>query len=198
MIRVDRSQPGLAALLTVALTLTVIPACFGQAVAVGSISGQVADPTGALIPGAEVTATQTETQFSRTATTDPEGYYTLPNLPVGPYLLTIKAQGFKTYDQKGIILEVGNNVQSNAKLEVGAVSENVSVSAAASMVETKENTVAQVIEERRITELPLNGRQATQLILISGAAAPTPAGNLVVLQKDSLGLRPNQCPVPRG
>ena len=178
-IRAPRSWYAWVAPLGIAtFILTVTPSCFGQAVAVASISGQVADPTGAVVPNADVTAIQTETQFTRTAQSDPQGHYTLANLPVGPWRLMVKAQGFKTSEQKGIILEVGNNIQINVTLEVGAVTENVEVSAAASMVETKENDVAQVIEERRLTELPLNGRQPTQLILISGASTTAPAGNL--------------------
>ncbi len=155
-----------------------LPAAFGQAVAVGSISGQVVDSSGAVIPGAELTVTQTETKFVRSAVTDAQGRYTLANLPVGPYVLSAKAQGFKTYEQRGIVLEVGSNIQENAMLEVGAVSENVEVTAAASMVETRDNAVAQVVNQRQINDLPLNGRQATQLILISGAATQAPSDSL--------------------
>jgi hypothetical protein len=102
----------------------------------------------------------------------------LPNLPVGPYSLEVSAAGFKTYIQSGIVLQVDNNIQVNVTLQVGSVSENVEVTASANMIETKENSVAQVIDERRIAELPLNGRQPTQLILISGASTVTPGGNL--------------------
>ena len=158
--------------------LAFTPACFGQAVAVGSISGQVTDASGALIPAAQVLVTQTETRFARTTTTDGQGHYTLANLPVGPYVLSVKAQGFKSYEQRGIILEVGSNIQANAAMQLGAVSDSVEVSAGASMVETKENAVAQVINQRQINDLPLNGRQATQLILISGAATQAPADSL--------------------
>src|ERR1035438_7847468 len=104
-----------------ALASAFAPFSFGQAVAVGSISGQVNDASGGLILGAEVSATQTETHFNRTVTTDAQGHYNLPNLPVGPYLLTIKANGFKTYDQRGIVLEVGSNIQVNAPMQVGGV-----------------------------------------------------------------------------
>ena len=179
MIRADRFRYSwFAILIALAAALSSVPACFGQAVAGGSISGQVTDASNSAVPGAEVTATQTETQFSRSVTTDTQGHYTLSNLPVGPYLLTVKAQGFKTYDQKGIILEVGNNLQANAALQLGAVSESVEVTAGASMVETKENAVAQVINQRQINDLPLNGRQATQLILVSGAATQAPSDSL--------------------
>lgn len=180
MISVDRLKLASLFALSTALALNglIVDRCYGQAVAVASISGQVADSTGALVPNAEITATQTETHFVRTASSDPQGHYTLSNLPVGPYTLEVKVQGFKTYEQKGILLEVGNNVQINAAMEVGAVTDAVEVSASASMVETKENDVAQVVNQRQINDLPLNGRQATQLILISGASAAAPADSL--------------------
>ena len=179
MIRENRFRYSrLAIWIAVAVAFVSVPFCFGQAVAVGSISGQVTDPTGALIQGAEVAATQTETHFNRSVNTDAQGRYNLANLPVGPYILAIKTQGFKTYEQKGIVLEVGNNIQVNAAMQVGGVSESVEVSAGASMVETKENAVSQVINQRQVNDLPLNGRQATQLILISGAATQAPADSL--------------------
>jgi hypothetical protein len=155
------------------------PTASGQAVAGAQASGRVMDATGAVVPGAEITMTQAETRYSRTANTDAQGNYSLPNLPVGPYVLQVGATGFKRYEQKGILLEVGTNIQINATLELGAVSESVEVNASAGMVETKENTVAQVINQRQIVDLPLNGRQATQLILISGASTVAPNQNLI-------------------
>ena len=182
MIRVDRLNVlwRLVPVIALAASSVLIPPCFGQAVAVASISGQVADPTGAVVPNAQVIATQTETRFNRSVTTDVQGHYTLENLAIGPYVLAVKAQGFKSYEQKGIVLEVGNNIQANVTLEVGAVTESVEVSATANMVETKENAVAQVVNQRQIVDLPLNGRQPTQLILVSGAstAAPPNGNNL--------------------
>src|SRR5579885_216592 len=150
-----------------------------QAVAVAEVGGVVSDATGAAIPGAVVKITETDKQLVRTTTTDAQGAYTLPNLPVGPYQLEVNASGFKTYTQSGIILQVGNNVQVNVVMQVGAMTEHVEVTAAASMVETRENTVSQVIDQQRITELPLNGRQPTQLILLSGAALTAPGGGMV-------------------
>jgi hypothetical protein len=180
MIQVDRRLlwPLLSILIAVVVT-AVAPLCRAQAVAGAQVSGQVTDASGAAIPGAQVTMTQSETQYTRTASTGTLGSYTLPNLPVGPYILTVSANGFKRFERKDIDLQVGNNVQINAKLDIGAVSESVEVSAGAAMVETKENAVAQVINQQQIIDLPLNGRQATQLILISGAATVTPNSNLI-------------------
>ena len=127
-------------LLAMALLLTATAAA--QAVAVAEISGQVTDSSGAVVPAAQVRVTQTETQYTRIATVDALGSYTLVNLPVGPYSLEVKADGFKTFVQSGILLQVGNKVPINVSLQVGAVTENVVVSADATMVETKNTSVA--------------------------------------------------------
>src|SRR5215510_841593 len=147
-----------------------------QAVAVAQVSGTIADSTGKVVVGAEVTMTETDKQLVRTTVSTEVGY-TLPNLPVGPYRLEVKAPGFKNYVQSGIVLQVNNNVQINVTMQVGSISERVEVSALASMVETKENSISNVIDRERISELPLNGRQATQLILTLGAAAYGDAGD---------------------
>ncbi len=171
------------------LNLVRIPVCllgsllggsfaFGQAVAVASVSGQVTDPTGSAIVNANVVITEVEKGVARTAISDSAGHYTFPELPVGPYRLEVTAQGFRNYVQNGIELQVGSNVQANVVMQLGNVSQTVEVQASAGMVETRESTVSQVIDERRINDLPLNGRQATQLILLSGASVTTPAGDM--------------------
>jgi hypothetical protein len=136
-----------------------------QATAVAQVSGTVTDATGAAIVNAQVSMTETSKNVVRTVATDTSGRYTLPNLPVGPYRLEIKSQGFKDYIQGGIVLVVNNNIEINVPMQIGSESERVEVSAIASMVETKETSVSNVIDQKRIAELPLNGRQATQLIL---------------------------------
>ena len=152
--------------------------CYSQAVAVAEIRGQILDSSGAAVPGATIKAIQTDTQFIRQSTSDTAGAYILPNLPIGPYRLEVSAGAFKTYVQTGIVLQVGNNVQINASLQLGAVSDKVEVQSQATMVETKNNSVSQVIDQRRILELPLNGRQATSLVLLVGGSAYSPtSGN---------------------
>jgi hypothetical protein len=106
-----------------------------------------------------------------------ESGYTLPNLPVGPYRLEVRAPGFKNYAQSGIVLQVNNNVQINVTMQIGSVSEQIEVIAATNQVETKENSISHVIDRQRINELPLNGRQATQLIITLGAAAYGDSGD---------------------
>ena len=142
--------------------------------ATAQITGAVRDQSGAVLPGVEITATQTETGVARNAVTDETGSYVLPNLPIGPYRLEAALPGFRTYVQTGIVLQVNSNPAINATLEVGQVAEKVEVQANAAMVETRTVGVGQVIENQRILELPLNGRQATDLITLSGAAVQVP------------------------
>ena len=156
----------------------------GQAVANATIHGVVQDSTGAAVPGTQVKATQVDTGYTQTTVTGADGLYSIPNLPVGPYKLDVASQAFRGYTQSGIVLEVGNNVQINVALQVGSVSEHVEVSADAAMVQTQDTSVSQVIDQRRIVELPLNGRQATDLILLSGGAAQPPNGSRVITTHD--------------
>ena len=95
--------------------------------------------------------------------------YVLPNLPIGPYRLEVTKAGFSTYVQTGIVLQVATNPTVDVSLKIGAVSEQVQVEANAALVETQATGVGNVMETQRIVELPLNGRQATDLIQYTGA-----------------------------
>lgn len=162
------------------LSLCLHPASlFAQASAgaVAQITGSVSDPTGALVSGAKVTATQTNTSNARTAVTGADGNYALPNLMVGPYELQVVRPGFKTYVQRGIVLQVNDNVTVNITLQVGETSQSITVSADASMVNTGSPSLSSVIDDRRVVDLPLNGRNLTQLVLLSGAAVSTNYGD---------------------
>jgi len=141
---------------------------YGQSTA--QVSGGVKEQTGAVLPGTEVTMTQTETGLMRTTVTDETGSYSLPNLPIGPYRLEASLPGFRSYVQSGIVLQVGSNPVINIVLQVGQLSDEVEVQANAALVETRSTAVGQVMENVRILELPLNGRQVTDLIILSGAA----------------------------
>lgn len=158
--------------------LLVTGTAWAQAVAGSQVSGIVRDPSGAALPGAEVTITKTDTGASRTVFTGADGAYVLPNLPVGPYMLRVVLQGFSTYLQDGIILQVGTNPQIGVTLAVGAVTEQVTVTANSSMIETHSTGIGQVVDNQRILEMPLNGRQATELIFMAGLATSAPAGDL--------------------
>jgi len=160
------------AVLTVIVCLA-FGAYIGWAQGTGQISGSVKDQSGAVLPGVEVTATQTATGAKRSATTDETGSYILQNLPIGPYTIEAALPGFKTYVQSGIVLQVGTTPTVNAVLEVGQVSDQVEVSADAALVEAHSSGVGNVIDNQRVLELPLNGRNPTELIFLAGGAVPT-------------------------
>ncbi len=150
---------------------------FGQNNGGSQVSGQVHDSTGGVVPGAQITATQTDTGLTRNTTSGSDGAYTLPSLPVGPYTLDVKKEGFTTYHQTGIVLQVGSSPTIDVVMQIGAVSQEVNVQAAAAMVEAASSGVGQVIDQQRVVDLPLNGRQVTQLITLSGAAVVVPIAN---------------------
>ena len=155
------------------LILTVLSCSFVFAQGTAQISGVVRDQSGAVLPGVEVTATQTETAIARTTLSNETGSFVLPSLVTGPYRLEAALAGFRTFVQTGIVLQVNSNPSFNVVLEVGQVSERVEVQANAALVETRSVGVGSVIENERILELPLNGRQATDLITLTGAAVQT-------------------------
>ena len=149
-----------------------------QEVSTSQISGVIEDSSGSVIPNAQVQATQLETGLTRTAMSGPDGGYILTNLPVGPYKLQVTKEGFSTFLLPRLVLEVNSNPSINATLKIGAVTEQVAVEASAAMIETHSNAVGQVIDQQRIVDLPLNGREAISLVLLSGNAAPGPAYDL--------------------
>lgn len=149
-----------------------------QAVAGGQIHGGVTDPNGAGLQGAVIRITNTDTALLRSVTSGADGSFIVPNLPVGNYLVQVESAGFSSYQQSGIELRVGQDLLVNVRMSIGTVTENVVVSGSATDVQTEETSISEVIDRKRIVDLPLNGRQATQLILLSGAATTAPAGDL--------------------
>ena len=101
------------------------------------ISGRVTDQSGAVMPGVEVTVTQTATGATRSAVTDETGNYALPNLPIGPYRLEVSKEGFSTYVQSGVVLQVNSNPSIAIQMKVGQISEQVQVEASAAIIETQ-------------------------------------------------------------
>ncbi len=153
----------LSALLTCA-------AGWGQATSSSQISGTVHDHTGASVPSATVKVIQTETGFSRSAVTGSDGAYLLPSLPIGPYRMEVTKEGFSTFVEPGIVLEVNTNPAINPTLKVGSINETITVEAETLAVETRSSGVGQVINHDEIINLPLNARDPTQLILLVGGA----------------------------
>ncbi|MGH2399823.1 MAG: carboxypeptidase-like regulatory domain-containing protein, partial [bacterium] len=134
------------------------------------LSGRVTDESGAVLPGVTVTVTQTDTGLTRTVVTDETGSYVLPNLPTGPYRLEAALQGFRTYAQTGIVLQVAATPVINVALAIGSLEETVSVEAATPLVDVQSAGIGDIVDNERIVELPLQGRQVTDLIVLAGAA----------------------------
>src|SRR5262249_4980844 len=150
----------------------VAVSCGLRAQSTAQIQGSIQDASGSAVPGANVKATQTETGAVRATISDADGTYVLTNLAIGPYRLEGSKPGFSTYGQTGIVLQVENQPTVDVSLKIGNVSEQVQVEANAALVETQSTNVGTVIENQQILELPLNGRQATDLIQLAGAAIP--------------------------
>ncbi len=159
--------------LGVLILLATTPVAWAQASA--QLAGSVRDESGAVLPGVTVTVTQTDTGFTRTAVTDESGNYVMPNLPTGPYRLEVSLQGFRTYVQTGIVLQVAATPTINTVLAVGDLAETVTVEGSAPLVDVRSAGISEVVEQERILELPLQGRQVTDLIVLAGAAVQTGA-----------------------
>ena len=144
--------------------------CMGYAQVTAQIHGTVKDASGAAVPGAEVKATNTGTGVSRTVTSEADGGYIFANLATGPYQIEVTKPGFSKAVESGIVLQVNSDPLVEIALKVGTVSEQVNVEANASQVETRSSAVSTVVENQRIVELPLNGRNVTDLISLAGAA----------------------------
>ena len=112
--------------------------------------------------------------MTRFVITNESGGYVFTNLPVGPYKLAAKLSGFSVFEQTGIVLSVGDTRSVNISLKVGALTEVVSVTADATLVESRDVGVSRVVEHEQIVGLPLNGRSATQLIILAGGAVNVP------------------------
>ncbi len=143
-----------------------IPA-FLNAQATGTISGTVTDPSGAFVANVTIVATNTGTNLKRTVTADASGQYTIPLLPVGSYEVRIENPGFAPFSQKNIVLQADTTVQVNAQLAVQGTEQQVTVSDTAAMVQATATNLVQVVEQRRVEDLPLNGRNILQLMTLN-------------------------------
>lgn len=131
-----------------------------------TLSGAVTDETGGVLSGAQITISNVATGVKRSTAADDRGRFVVAQLPPGPYELTVTAAGFETLVRKGITLTVGQEAALNLPMKVGAVSEQVTVLGEAPLVNTATSSVSGIVEEKRIVELPLNGRDFTQLALL--------------------------------
>jgi len=160
-------RAGVAALALFFLCLSVAWASI-----TGSISGVVTDASGAVVSGASVVATDTQTGVKTTVTTDGKGFYDLPTLAVGTYDLEISHSGFKTFGKTGLVIDANSALRVDATLSVGAISEKVEVSTDAVHVETQSTQMGEVIESKRIEAVPLDGRSYTDLLALQPGVSP--------------------------
>jgi hypothetical protein len=142
----------------------------------GRISGTVKDPTGAVVPSAQITVVETQTGIKTESKTDSAGFYSFPSLPVGHYELEVKASGFRDFKQTGLILDVNTALTIDIPLELGPASQEVTVNAAAVQVETTNTEMGEVISEAKMTTVPLNGRSYTDLLALQPGVTPVSSG----------------------
>ena len=136
----------------------------------GRLSGTVSDETGALIPGVEVTVNNLDTGGTRTVLTGDEGRYVATDLALGNYEVEATLAGFQTAVRSGILLTLGREIVVDLTLRVGEITERVTVTGEAPLVETTQSTLSDLVDDRTIRELPLNGRSFTELALLQAGA----------------------------
>lgn len=168
---------------TIAAILVAVFAIAIQAQTQGEITGLVTDPKGEVTPGANVSVTNKATGAVRKVTTNGEGLYAFPSLPPGPYVLKVELNGFKISLVDNIQLEVQQTARLDVTLEVGQVGETVTVDSAAATLNTENGTLGTVIENRIVTDLPLNGRQYLNLVAL------TPNANVLAPSAGQAGAR---------
>ncbi len=145
----------------------LIAACAFAQFTTASLSGSLLDPSGASLPDAQVTVRNVDTGFSLTIKSDGAGAFLFSRLPVGTYQMTVEKPGFTTYVQSGIQLSVNQNATLTVTMQVGQLSDKVTVEANAEVVETRSATSGQLVNERLVVDLPLNGRGAQSLVFIA-------------------------------
>ena len=133
----------------------------------GAIRGRVADSTGAVVPNVEVRATNSATGVTASAKTNSSGNFAIPFLLPGTYTISAELTGFKRFVREGIQVQVSDIVELNIPMELGQVSETVEVTAQAPLLDTSSPSLGQVIDERRITELPTLAGNAFELALLT-------------------------------
>lgn len=172
--------------LSVSLAVFFASCVFAQT---ATVLGTVSDPSGSVVPTATVTLTNTATQAKRVLQTNSSGAYIAPELPIGPYSLTAEAPGFKRYERTGIVLDSNDTLRVDPVLEVGQLTESVTVAAEAVKVEADSSEVSDLITGKQIEDLAINGRHMAALaILTPGASSDLPDFNLPVSVNGSTNI----------
>ena len=161
----------------------------------GTILGTVKDASGAIVPGADVTARETQTNQTRTGKSGADGQYQFDGLPVGVYEITVQAAGFQKILQSGLTLQVGQELVSDFSLQVGSTSQTVEVSAAAvSLVDVTSSSLGSVVNQEQITDLPLNGRNYNDLTLLQTGVTKTLNSNIAQIGFNGTSYSSNGAP----
>ncbi|MGH8631322.1 MAG: carboxypeptidase-like regulatory domain-containing protein, partial [Burkholderiales bacterium] len=147
----------------------------------GSIQGRITDAQDALVPGAKITVTNDKTNVLRSLPSNDQGLYVVPLLPPGSYSVAVERDGFKRSTRRGIVLQVSDQLTVDFRLEVGGVVEQITIEGQASLVNATNPSLGQVIENRRIVDLPLNGRDPFSLATLAPGVLPPPTTGLVHL-----------------
>jgi hypothetical protein len=172
------------------IVLALSASGFAQTIT-ASITGNASDPSGAVIPGGAVTATNTETNIRTTTTTNAEGIYTFPFLRVGSYTITVETKGFKKSVVGPFRVEANQIARIDVKLELGETTQTVEVSDVGALLQTETQATGDTISSSKLASLPLNGRNfATVTLLIPGAVSTAPAAMATVSRFQGSGSRP--------
>src|SRR3990172_3673857 len=172
---------------------TLVPIAFGH-LPTATILGVVKDGTGAVVPGASLTARSTETGQTRTVVSAGDGSYRFSGLPVGGYEVRVEQSGFQTAVRSGLALAVAEEGVVNFSLEVGAVTQTVAVTAEAPLVNTTSGTLGGLVSEQRVADLPLNGRNFIDLSLLQAGVQAQPGARVQTVQY-GVWLSTNGAPV---
>src|SRR5437667_7599168 len=175
--------------LLIALILSACPV-YAQ-VTTATIAGVAQDASGAVIPGVSITVKNLDTGITRTVTTDEGGRYTVPDLTIGSYEVEAQLPGFQTEVRSGITLSVGRSAVINFALKVGQISDKVTITEEAPLVESTTAAMSSLVDERTIRDLPLNGRSWDQLALLQPGVVTVGAGQASVAFDFGTGQRFN-------
>jgi len=165
------------ALFVFLLSVANTTACLAQSTN-GQITGAVSDPSGGVLVGATVQATNTQTNVIYKATSNGSGLYTVPFVPPGDYVVQVSSPGFSSLKRSGLVLQVGQTLELNLQLSTGSVEQTVTVDAAPPAIDTQSSSVATVIDNEKVTQLPLNGRNVYSLQGLVPGAAPDNSGRI--------------------
>ncbi|MBL8221526.1 MAG: carboxypeptidase regulatory-like domain-containing protein, partial [Bryobacterales bacterium] len=145
---------------SVAISLVFLAGVSLLAQGTGSIRGTILDPTGAAVPGAKITLRELRTNSARQAASDTQGTYQFTPVGPGEYRLEVEASGFQRYSQSGLLLQVDERLRADVTLQIGSMTETVQVNDQGATVNTQDAVLRNVVDAKRMVDLPLNGRNA--------------------------------------